>query len=299
MDQEDVLFITLDSCRFDTFNHAYTNNLIPNLKSVGTLHKAQAPSHFTYGSHSAFWMGFTPGVAKSTKALLNPKAGKLFRMSHAGLANSMQDCFVLYGKNIIEGFKNKGYLTLGTGAVEWFNPATPTGFVLGSDFNQFYFSGNTWNLESQIDWINKNLKDKAKSQNVFCFINIGETHVPYWHEGAAWERWPSPCVPFGGETCNADECSRKQLLCLEWTDRKLSGLLKLFSNSTIVVCSDHGDCWGEDGLWEHGISHEKTLTVPLIIRTKGQDLGLDTSFTSPNRSRSVRARLKQWLQIQS
>ena len=256
MNQEDVLFVTLDSCRFDTFEHAYSNNLIPNIRSVGTLHKAKAPSHFTYGSHSAFWMGFTPGVTKSRKALLNPKAGKLFRMSHSGLAKSAHDSFILHGRNIVDGFNNKGYLTLGTGAVEWFNPSTQTGSVLGSDFNQFYFSGNTWNLESQIRWIEQCLENNAKSQNVFCFINIGETHVPYWHKGAGWERWPSPCIPFGGERCNADESSRRQLLCLQWIDKKISGLLKLFSNSTILICSDHGDCWGEDGLWEHGISHE-------------------------------------------
>ena len=72
-------------------------------------------------------MGFTPGVTKSRKALLNPKAGKLFRMPHSGLAKSEHDSFVLHGRNIIDGFNNKGYLTLGTGAVEWFNPSTQTG----------------------------------------------------------------------------------------------------------------------------------------------------------------------------
>ena len=107
MNQEDVLFMTLDSCRFDTFEYAYSNNLIPNLRSVGTLHKAKAPSHFTYGSHSAFWMGFTPGVTKSRKALLNPKAGKLFRMSHSGLAKSEHDSFILDGRNIVDGFENE------------------------------------------------------------------------------------------------------------------------------------------------------------------------------------------------
>ena len=81
--------------------------------------------------------------------------------------------------------------------------------------------------------------------------------------------------------------------------QKTSGLLKLFSNSTILICSDHGDCWGEDGLWEHGISHEKTLTVPLILRSKGNDLKDDLSFTNPSRSRNVRARLKQWWQDRS
>ena len=39
-----------------------------------------------------------------------------------------------------------------------------------------------------------------------------------------------------------------------------------------IVCADHGDCWGEDGLWEHGISHPCTLTVPLLLRVRGQSV---------------------------
>ena len=60
---------------------------------------------------------------------------------------------------------------------------------------------------------------------------------------------------------------------LEWRkyvvksdDEKIGSLLEQFSESSVLICSDHGDCWGEDGLWEHGIFHEKVLEVPLIIR---------------------------------
>ena len=79
---EHVLLITLDSCRFDTFRRART----PHLNQVGPLHKAQAPSYFTYGTHSAIWMGFTPGLTHSKQPWLNPKAGKLMRMANAGFA---------------------------------------------------------------------------------------------------------------------------------------------------------------------------------------------------------------------
>ena len=54
--RESVLFITLDSCRYDTLASAR----VPNIRSVGPLHKAEAPSYFTYGSHSAMFAGFTP-----------------------------------------------------------------------------------------------------------------------------------------------------------------------------------------------------------------------------------------------
>ena len=68
------------------------------------LHKAYAPSYFTYGSHAAFWMGFTPGVSSSEKIpWLNPKSGKLFRMNHSAASSHGEDAFELTGSNIIEG----------------------------------------------------------------------------------------------------------------------------------------------------------------------------------------------------
>ena len=55
-------------------------------------------------------------------------------------------------------------------------------------------------------------------------------------------------------------------------DEKIKDLLDLFSDASILLCSDHGDCWGEDGLWEHGIHHEMVLTVPMIIRLNSKPI---------------------------
>lgn len=119
MTASDVLLISLDSCRFDTFASAHARGDLPHLASVGPLHKALAPSYFTYGSHAAFWMGFTPGVVGSEEPWLNPKAGKLFRMAFSGhVAPYVNEVFTLGGANIVEGFRQQGYLTLGSGAVD-------------------------------------------------------------------------------------------------------------------------------------------------------------------------------------
>src|SRR6266853_641530 len=75
-----ILFITLDSCRYDAFVEARA----PNLKSLSPLHRAQSPSHFTFGAHAAFFMGFTPGDASRLEPYVNPKYGKIFRMEGCG-----------------------------------------------------------------------------------------------------------------------------------------------------------------------------------------------------------------------
>ncbi len=262
---ENILFITLDSCRYDSFLRAHA----PHLRQVGPLHKALAPSHFTYASHAAFWVGFTPAVVRSCTPWLNPKRAKLFRMVHGPHGRNPDEVFRLEGSNLIEGFKRKGYRTIGSGAVDWFDPTTETGAVLGSPFDQFFFPGNSWSLLRQLDWIQSQLQEIPVGVPSFVFLNVGETHVPYWHEGAEWERWPSPCVPFGGPGCSAEDSQRRQVACLEWVDRMLAPLLLRFSPGTVLVCADHGDCWGEDGLWEHGVSHWATLTVPLLLRVRG------------------------------
>ena len=83
----------------------------------------------------------------------------------------------------------------------------------------------------------------------------------------------SPCTPFGGSQCSRRESRRRQIACLNWVDSQLFSLLSAFM-PCILACADHGDCWGEDELWEHGISHPSTLTVPLLMRLGDSMLAL-------------------------
>ncbi len=262
---DSVLLITLDSCRYDTFRRSR----LLNLSQVAPLHCAKAPSYFTYGSHASMFMGFLPSIRDSVP-WLNSKYAKLFRLASAGWVNREEEIFQLEGSTIVSGFKNKGYATIGSGAVGWFDPATETGAVLTSQFEEFYYPGAVWRLKQQLSWINERIQSLG-SNPIFLFLNIGETHVPYWHEGASWDQNDNPCVPFQTKNRRKD-CILRQKACLEYVDYHLPQLLKLFESATIIVTSDHGDCWGEDGLWEHGISHRRTLEVPIIMRVRGQPI---------------------------
>jgi membrane-anchored protein YejM (alkaline phosphatase superfamily) len=256
-----VLFITLDSCRYDTFLSANA----PNLKAVGELHRAMAPGNFTYSSHAAMFMGFTPGVAERAEPYINPKYGKVFQLAGGGDSRMVAGHFILEGRNIVDGFGRRGVPTIGTGAVRWFNPNTATGYQLSMDFKHFFYPGSISQISRQIDWIGTAIERYGQGGPVFAFLNAGETHVPYYFDGASW-RNTNPCTPFGSATNSAEECRRRQRLCLEHIDRKLGPILEAFADSNVLVCADHGDCWGEDGLWEHGIFHEKVHEVPLLLR---------------------------------
>jgi predicted kinase len=265
---DSVLFVTLDSCRYDTARDART----PHLRRVGEPHRAMAPSHFTLASHAAFWVGTTPGLAHSERPGLNPKRGRLFRLANALVPAGPRDLFALEGASLMEGFARRGYRTLGTGAVDWFDTGTPTGRALVSDFQRFHYVRGPGALEEQVAWLAGEL-DQAAGTPVFCFLNVGETHVPYWHQGAPWFREDNPCRPFAGDANDAAACRRRQRACLEHADAVLGPLLAAFQGATVLVCGDHGDCWGEDGLWEHGVWHEKTMEVPLWVAVRGEILG--------------------------
>ena len=265
---ESVLFVTLDSLRFDTALRG------PSLSGLGRPIRAMAPSYFTFGSHAAMWVGATPGVPGLGRPYLDPKWGRLFRMVNARITARSDDGFALPGRNIIDGFGRLGYRTLGTGAVDWFDPQTPTGGWLTQDFQEFFFPGWTSGLEPQLAWLAGKLSTSA-GMPTFCFLNAGETHVPYFHGGAAWSERDNPCVPYA-TTNNRTTCELRQLACFEYIAHRIAPLLDAFSAATVLVTADHGDCWGEDGLWEHGTWHEKTMEVPLWLRVRGECLSSTT-----------------------
>jgi hypothetical protein len=277
-----VLLITLDSCRYDTFVAAD----VPNMKGVGPeVHRAQAPSHFTYGSHLSMFVGFTPGIAGVERPYVNPKFAKLFRVHNEGRRPHGPAAFELRGRSIAQGFGHAGYRTLGSGAMAWFNPHRPHGEFLTTDFGKFFYPGDPWSVDRQAAWFDVEL-DAIGDTPVFAFLNVGETHAPYWHKGAAWSAQDNPCVPFQQLDRSAD-CASRQRSCLEYIDTSLAKLLSRFTRATVVVTADHGDCWGEDGLWEHTICHEAVLNVPLVFSVN-QDVDAHRSRLHELERRSLR-----------
>ncbi len=259
---ESFLFITLDSCRYDTFANAD----IPNLKGIGEWYEAEAPAAFTFPSHMAMFIGFTPGVASSREPIRNPKAGRIWRMSNKEGGEKDTDYMRVPGANIFDGFNQMGYHTIGVAAMSWFNDRMPTTKPLVTYFKDFLYTYT--DVDAQVGFSLKKLQAHI-NKPVFSFINVGETHVPYHHRGAPWPITENPCIPFRDD--NSRELSQeRQRKCLEYADRKLGPIIKLFqkSGASIVVCGDHGDCHGEDGLWAHGFYHEKVLKVPMVYHLR-------------------------------
>ncbi|MCC6907646.1 MAG: sulfatase-like hydrolase/transferase [Phycisphaerales bacterium] len=263
---ESVLFITIDSCRYDTFVRAEC----PNLKSIGPLIEAEAPATFTLPSHTAMFVGITPRVGQSREPLLNPTIGRIFRLQNRIAPGRPDDYMQLEGKNIIEGFNRLGYVTVGTGAMRWFDPQVPTCFMLTSEFQKFRYTAT--DVEAQVKFLLTQMAAHPK-RPLFLFMNIGETHTPYRHRGAPWPT-NNPCVSNKLEhNNNAQECRDRQTWCLEFVDKQIEPLIKAFqkAGASIVACADHGDCHGEDGLWGHCLYHDKVMKVPMVMHLRPRE----------------------------
>jgi len=265
---EKFLLLTYDSCRYDVLQTART----PVLDALGPTHKAQAPANFTYASHLAFFAGILPLVVDDIP-YLNRFNKQLLGLVEVGEANVAKDALrtVVSRENLLTGFQREGWQVVGAGAMNWFRQESLT-----AGFQEFRFTGTA--ATSQIRFLTSELDTRRP---FFGFINFGETHAPYSFEGkrgscpvdvrARVMTWPPVERGLVGSECEAYD---HQVQAAEFLDRRLGDLLEALPGDTVVVlCADHGECFGEDGYWGHGFNHPKVLDVPMsIFRVDGKPL---------------------------
>jgi hypothetical protein len=118
----------------------------------------------------------------------------------------------------------------------------------------------------------------------FWLLNVGETHYPYARPGEDTSDLPhisgvhgvfkrldelGPDGQTAGEFFTPDRLRslhERQVAALEYLDTVFERLLERLPPRTwLVVTSDHGELFGEDGYFGHGpIAHEKVLEVPFV-----------------------------------
>ena len=267
--RDNLLLLTYDSCRFDVLDAAST----PVLDSYAIVRSAQAPATFTYPSHLAFFAGILPNC-RDDLPYYNRFKKQLIGLAEVGETNVAKDSLIKVesDRNLMWGLAERGYQTVGAGAMNWFRQSSLT-----DGFARFLFTGT--NADAQIDFLLEEIDPRAP---FFGFINFGETHAPYAFAGkqdrcsvdvrSRRMTWP----PEQGDepTGVASPAFGHQRQAAEFLDRRLPRLLSGLPDRTlVVVCADHGECFGEDGYWGHAVSHPKVWEVPLaVFRLDGQAL---------------------------
>jgi arylsulfatase A-like enzyme len=132
-----------------------------------------------------------------------------------------------------------------------------------------------------LDWL---VAHSAK-RPFFLFLNYMEPHFPYLPPppgDKAFDK-PQPLNPYAPHRSLHSLLYDRELLFLdEHLSRLLAGLeaLGFLSNTVVIITSDHGEGFGEHGLWQHDrVLYDEVLKVPLYVKGAG-----------PCRSATVQAR---------
>jgi arylsulfatase A-like enzyme len=154
--------------------------------------------------------------------------------------------------------------------------------VLGMDFSIDRRWAPSVN-QSALDWI-----DKDSEKPFFAFINYYDVHAPYISpERARFSDLENPGGLVNTDWTTADIYNPKTPEQVQgeidaydggiyYTDQQIQNLLDeldqrgVLENTIVVITSDHGELFGEHGLWEHHNSlYKPVIYVPLIIWNPG------------------------------
>ncbi len=245
----DLLFVTLDTLRFDVAERELAEGRTPNLgRWVRKWEKRHSPGSFTLASHAAFFAGFLPTPA------VPGKHARLFALRFQGSETTAKETCVLDAPDVVRGLAGRGYRTICIGGVGFFNKQNPLGEVLPG-----YFSESHWrpdlgvtdarSTENQVALAEEILARVPANERVFLFLNVSALHQPNRHYAP-------------GAT---EDTVQTHAAALRYVDSKLPRLFETMrarAPTFAILCSDHGTAYGEDGFHGHRLAHEVVWTVP-------------------------------------
>lgn len=247
-----VLFICLDCLRYDVAKQEEESGGTPVLNRYGSWRQCQAPGNFTYPSHQAMFAGFMP---IDTEIRDMKKREVLFFSEDIGMGRKAPKGAFTFGQpSWIQELSKCGYETYCIGGVSFFDKRTELGKVLPGYFDHSFWKPSFGckvkeSAGNQVDFAVHQLDKIPMEQKIMMYINFTAIHYPNY---------------FYLERAEKD-CVESHRLALRYIDRELERLFQAFSKrgETFVIClGDHGTCYGEDGVWYHGIDHPIVNTVP-------------------------------------
>ncbi|HET8780937.1 MAG TPA: STM4013/SEN3800 family hydrolase [Pyrinomonadaceae bacterium] len=247
----DILFITLDTLRYDVAQEAFLAGLTPNFAKIlprSGWEKRHTPASFTYAAHHSFFAGFLP-----TPAMPGPHP-RLFAANFEGSATVTDQTCIFDEPDIVSGLSGKGYATLCIGGTGFFNKQNALGNVLPGLFEQSHWDQSLGvtdarSTENQVKLAIELLNAIPKERRVFLFINVSALHQPN-------------CIFLQGSSCDSVESHAAALVYVDSQLPPLFAAMQKRAPVLAIVCSDHGTAYGEDGYTGHRAAHEVIWTVP-------------------------------------
>lgn len=247
--QADIVMITLDTLRYDVAQAAWSDGELPGLADYlpsSGWEKRHSPASFTYAAHHAFLAGFLP-----TPLGPGPHPRR-FAAEFAQSTSTTPDTFTFTQATLPEALAARGYSTVCVGGTGFFNQKNALSRVLPGLFQEAY-----WRPElgvsapgSEIHQVAQALSGLEGKKRCFLLINIAALHQPNWFYGRA------------SSGPDSLESHRAALLAVDKALVPLWQTLKKRGPAFVMLFSDHGTAYGEDGYLGHRLGHEVVWTVP-------------------------------------
>jgi arylsulfatase A-like enzyme len=266
-----IIFIVMDSCRYDSFAAART----PNIDRLGQAEKRYSYASWTAPSHYAFAMGLMPHKSPAGVMASEVYKDEYTHWRERVGRNDIAFRDFLPELSLPKALSNLGYTTVAKVSMPVLNKFT----MLNQHFDDYKQMPHHNDFGGMIDEM-----EFPEDEPHYYFLNLGETHYPYMLSG---EDMPHVAGLHGalksmdGESASrvatagakdfftADRfvaLHRQQSKCVEYVDDKIGELMDIAPKGThFIVTADHGELFGEDGYFGHGpIMHEKCFEVPFV-----------------------------------
>jgi len=294
-----IIFIVLDTVRADHLSsYGYSRPTTPNLDRLareGTLFEnAIAPTSWTLASHASMFTGLLPHQHGADWVVPLPPGPR-----------TLADILRSRGYETAGIVANFDYLQIGWGIGRGFETyvdprqsflhnlaSTVVGAALIQPLYQRYCRFdflerlNAGGVDDEVfRWF------RLRPQRpYFLFINYFDTHVPYYSDPPYDHRFGKVSGKLvhklfdalqGADPARLSAEDRNTLIaayddCLAYLDAQVGRLLDFLHtspegrNTIVIITSDHGEAFGEQGYYSHGYNlYRELLHVPLIIAGPG------------------------------
>jgi len=278
-----IILITIDTLRPDHLSaYGHTVATSPTIDAL-----ARGGVTFTHAYSTSSWTA--PAIASLLTSTLPLRHGVVHGVIRAG---------ELYGQetvppdlpNIPEMLRARGYRTLGVAA----NVHLEGEFGFARGFDRYSCPGFV-SAEHVVDIVRTWTPDVTSQQPFFAWVHFLDPHEPY-EPREPWlteflagrphhpELDSQPAGSFAQIGLSGERLDYVKTLYdseIRHTDERLAEVLRLLrvtDDDLVIFTSDHGEEFGEHGLFQHGRSlNEASVRIPLIVRYPRRELAGQTS----------------------
>jgi len=265
-----LIVLVLDSLRYDSWTAARPQAM----QRLGEVERRWSYASWTAPSHYNLLMGLLPHSSPTHVYASEYYKQDFMRYTERLGVDGMEFKKLLPSIFLPTYLRNElGYRTHAMVSMPVLNRHTP----INRDFDSYELMPKHNDMAAMLPQMSFDDERPA-----FYLLNTGETHYPYALPDEDPSRWPrlsgvhgvfknmddqaAPGEPAFFDDSVLAELRDRQIEAVRYLDGVVARLFDLVPKNThVIITSDHGELFGEDGYFGHGpVAHDKVFEVPFV-----------------------------------